>query len=117
MEESVNDKTPPPSPGRRKTAANRQKVQKDTKEANEREKLAAEVEQLKSQVEKEKKRRLSQSVAVPTPKRAKPSAAVCRKKLVIIDDLCVHILLTVSLCTDYIITPKLFDSLFVHRLH
>ncbi len=49
MEESVNDKFPPPSPGRDKTAADRQKVQKDTKEENERERLAAEVEQLKSQ--------------------------------------------------------------------
>jgi hypothetical protein len=107
MEESVNDKTPapspPPSPGPRRYATERQKVQNDTKEAKERERLAAEVEQLKSQLEKEKKRRLSQSVAEPTAKKPKPSAAASRKKLVIID--------------DYIITTKLFDGLFVHRLH
>ena len=78
-------------------------MQNDTKEAKERERLAAEVEQLKSQLEKEKKRRLSQSVAEPTAKKPKPSAAASRKKLVIID--------------DYIITTKLFDGLFVHRLH
>jgi UTP-glucose-1-phosphate uridylyltransferase len=64
--------------------------------------LAAEVEQLKSQLEKEKKRRLSQSVAEPTAKKPKPSAAASRKKLVVID--------------DYIITTKLFDGLFVHSL-
>ena len=107
LEESVNDKTPapspPPSPGLRRYATERQKVQNDTKEAKERERLAAEVEQLKSQLEKEKKRRLSQSVAEPTAKKPKPSAAASRKKLVIID--------------AYIITTKLFDGLFVHRLH
>jgi hypothetical protein len=107
MEESVNDKTPAPSPprspGPRRYATERQKVQNDTKEAKERERLAAEVEQLKSQLEKEKKRRLSQSVAEPTAKKPKPSAAASRKKLVIID--------------DYIITTKLFDCLVVHRLH
>ncbi len=107
MEESVNDKTPapspPPSPDPRRNAAERQKVQNDTKEAKERDRLAAEVEQLKPQLEKKKKRRLSQSVAEPTAKKPKPSAAASRKKLVIID--------------DYIITTKFFDGLFVHRLH
>ena len=112
----MNDKTPPPSPGRRKASASRQQVQRDTKEANECEQLAAEVEKLKSQLEKEKKRRLSQSVAEPTSQRAKTSASASRKKLVKIDGLFVHILLTVTLCTNYIITPKLFDGLFVHRL-
>ncbi len=47
-------------------------MQNDTKEAKERERLAAEVEQLKSQLEKEKKRRLSQSVAEPTTKNLPP---------------------------------------------
>jgi hypothetical protein len=107
MEESVNDITldpsPPPSPGPRRNAAERQKVQNDTEGAKERERLAVEVEQLKSQLEKEKERRLSQSVAEPTAKKPKPSAAASRKKVVVID--------------DYIITTKLFDSLFVHRLH
>jgi hypothetical protein len=60
--------SPPPSPGPRRNATDRQKVQNDTKEAKERERLAPEVEQLKSQLEKEKKRRLSQSVAEPTAK-------------------------------------------------
>jgi hypothetical protein len=88
IEDSLNDKTPPPSPGRRTTAADRQQVNKEAKEADQRARLAAEVEQLKSQLEKEKKRR--QSVAEPTQKRAKPSAAASRKKLVKIDGLFVH---------------------------
>jgi hypothetical protein len=71
-------KTPPPSPARRQTNAGRQQMHRESKEANERARLAAEVEQLKSQLGKEKKRRQSHS-AEPTPKRAKPSAAACRK--------------------------------------
>jgi hypothetical protein len=82
MEDFLNEKTPPPSPARRQTNADRQQVHMKAKESNERARLAAEVEQLKSQLEKEKKRRQSQSVAEPTPKRAKLSAAACRKKLV-----------------------------------
>ncbi len=85
----------------------------EAKEADARARLAAEVEQLKSQLDKEKKMRLSQSVAEPTPKRAKQSAAASRKKLAKIDGLFVHRFLTVSLCTDY---TNNIDCLFVHRL-
>ncbi len=80
MDDSLNDKTqaPPPSSGLRKTAADRQQEHKEAKEADEHARLAAEVEQLNSQLDKEKKKRLSQSVADATPKRAKPSAAAQR---------------------------------------
>ncbi len=82
MGEGVNDKTPPPSLHRRKTAAERQHMlreQNAAKEtAEEHARLAAEVAQLKSQLERRRTGKNSPSVEEPTPKRT----AASKKKLV-----------------------------------